>query len=124
MKTDVKRVDAWLCKGFDGMCNLVIQRSSQGKIPHDQLLMLDEAITSLDAACVQVGSKEPTLCGDKHMFQLLLQLSKILLARVSEDNGIDGQSIMLVREYIKTLRRAILRFQELELGTAGTKDVE
>lgn len=124
MKTDLKRVDAWLIKGFEGMCNLVIQRSSQGKIAHDQLLMLDESIISLNAACVKVGSKEPTLCGDKHMFSLLLHLSKILLARVSEDSGIDGQSILLVREYIKTLRKALLRFQELEQCATCAENLE
>ena len=121
MRVELKRIDTWFTKGFEGITNLLIGRSTSAiKVEHRK--MLEQSILNLKIS-IEIGRKKPKEdLADDHMFPMLLQLSTMLLARVRSDESLDGASVDAVRGYIKTLETALGRFNEF--GSSRTEGLE
>lgn len=120
---DIKRTDSWLVKGFDGVTNLIIQRS-QNPASKELVGVLEEALCNLEIVSGTVSMDLPTITADQQMFSLLLQLTKMLLARVRADKGFDRANIDALRGYMTTLRTALQRFRENEQCADRTEGLE
>lgn len=121
MRVELKRIDSWFTKGFEGITNLMIGRS-QSAVRAEHAKMLEQAISNLKLA-ISIGFKKPKEdLADDHMFPMLLQLSNMLLARVSSDESLDRASVDAVKGYIGSLETALSRFYEL--GSSRTESLE
>jgi D-mannonate dehydratase len=116
---DIKRADSWLVKGFDGITNLIIQRS-QKPASSELVQMLEAAMNNLEIVSGSVILRDSDLDADFQMFSTLLQLSHMLLARVQADKSFDESNIESLRGYMATLRKALERFHE---NTTGNKRI-
>jgi hypothetical protein len=124
MRIEQNRIDTWLVKGFDGVAGLVIQRS-QSKAETKHVLMLEEAILNLDRAVSLAEAQSPRIEEtDAQMFPLLLQLTKMLLARVRADESLEKANIVALQGYIGTLKMALTRFNEYELMPSSPEGLE
>lgn len=124
MRIPQGRIDSWLVKGFDGVAGLVIQRShSQADTEH--VIMLEQSILNLDLAISDAEAKEPVIQDtDAQMFPLLLQLTKMLLARVRADKSLDRANIVALQGYVATLKMALTRLHEYELVSSRPEGLE
>lgn len=118
---DIKRIDSWLVKGFDGITNLVIQRS-QNPLPRSLLLRLQASLLNMETAVKQSRDIEPTLDSDIQLFELLLKLSHMLADRINADRGLDSSNMEQLNKYIATLKTAVERFYEQR--SSSSKNLE
>jgi uncharacterized protein YfkK (UPF0435 family) len=113
---DIKRADSWLVKGFDGIANLIIQRS-QKPASSELVQMLEAAMNNLEIVNGSVILRDSDLDADFQMFSTLLQLTNMLLARIRADKSFDRANIESLRGYMATLQKALDRFHEHENTT-------
>lgn len=116
-------VDDWIIRGFSRIADLTIQRSNRGPMSVDQIMLLEASITNLQTVLARATTDVPDVNTDALMFSNLLQLSKILLARVQADKGFGRADLSLLRGYMATLETALARFHEHELCPSSTESV-
>lgn len=101
---DVRRIDAWLVKGFDGVTNLVTQRAAH-RMPTDQLKEICDILQGvIDSASTE---KLPTLDFDDQLFSTLRALAQLFVLRVQADRHIDSDVLAQLQEYTNTLKKGL-----------------
>lgn len=112
MLVNKERADHWATKGFDGITDLILDRSNLEKpVEENQFASLDKVIRLLEE-CLRVKRDATTQSLDNFLFQGLEMLTFFLHRRVFEMGlgGLDGNQKERISVAINNLKIARERF--------------